>query len=235
MNCPTTILLFLLFSLHLEAAAANELIRFKFTAYGLQPGNYSKIYYEDARGEPTEIKFHKKRRSGEYEAEVFADRKSLSFLRLTNGTTGDEPKQYSQVTEVQFGEIPERLLLVFMPNRDSGQAYQVLPINDISSKSDGGSIRIINLTRVPLLGFVNNRHFELASLATSKPFRAANNKTAEFSIVAEGTSRYHLVYKNNFSFDPDSRSILFLTPPYRRASLKLGGQMLHEELNAGSE
>ena len=126
------------------------------------------------------------------------------------------------------------MLFVFVPRTkpDAEEPYRILPVPDNLSADQNGTVRIINLTGLTLLGMVEGEQFELPSLSCSRPFQAAAEGKSDFSIVAEGTSRYHLVYRNSFRIDSESRAILFLTPPYRKVSLKLGGQMLYEEVTA---
>jgi len=220
------------FCLSMASAQPEETIRFSFSVYGLRPGDYSRIYYRDARGEPVKLTFHRKRRSERYEAEVLAEAAALKFLRKVIAGDRNKESGYREISTVRLSQEPDRLLFVFVPrkNSDEEEPYRILPVADNQSAGQGGTVRIINLTGLTLLGMVEGERFELPSLSTSKPFRATREGQSDFSIVAEGTSRYHLVYRNSFSIDSESRAILFLTPPYRKVSLKLGGQMLYQEV-----
>ncbi|MGB0335003.1 MAG: hypothetical protein ACPGGN_06590 [Opitutales bacterium] len=209
----------------------SEISRIEFSVYGLRPGNYSDIYFEDLNGEPVRLEFNKKSRSKTYEAKVFTESPRLRFLKRVKSNdpnqTGDA---YTEISTVSLR--PEKTLFVFIPNKQvrSDAAFKVLPVEDGKSRTDGGTVRILNLTGVTLVGAIDGRRFRLDALGCSPAFKIDADEPSDFSIIAEGSSRFHLVYRNNLRVDSESRAILFLTPPYRKVSLKLGGEMLYEDL-----
>jgi len=226
-----------LLCLQIMSAQQAELTRFSFTVYGLRPGDYSNIYYEDARGEPAELKFDRKRRSQAYEAEILTKTPALKFLSKTTDSINNEVRGYRELSTVQLTQDPDKLLFVFVPqkNPDNVGSFRILPVEDTVSPSERGTVRIINLTGLTLFGMVDDERFELPSLSCSQTFRTVKTGQSDFSIIAEGSSRFHLVYRNSFSIDSESSALLFLTPPYRRVSLKLGGHMLYEELSGDAD
>lgn len=219
------------------SAQQAEVTRLSFTVYGLGPGDYSNIHYQDAHGEPIKLDFHRKRRSDAYQAEILTETPVLKFLRKTTGEDKGEKSDYMEISTVQLPKVSGRLLFVFVPENNPGtkEPFRILPVDDAPSAGPSASVRIINLTGSTLLGMVDSERFELPSLACSEPFQTVSGRQSDFSIVAEGSSRYHLVYRNSFRIDSGSRAILFLTPPYRKVSLKLGGQLLFEDLASDGE
>ncbi|PXA05709.1 hypothetical protein DDZ13_02220 [Coraliomargarita sinensis] len=228
----TAIILALFFCLQAIPAQQNELTSISFTVYGLRPGNYSNIYFQGASDKPTALTFHRKRRSGTYTAQVPVEALTLKFLQK-----GSHREEHEEGVLVELGSVPlppdaDKILFVFVPQTDSGakNPFKILSIEDGGSSGQSGTVRIINLTALPLIGMAEGEKFELQSLSCSQPFELSRNSQTDLSILAKGSSRHHLVYRNSFRIDPESRAILFLTPPYRKASLKLGGHMLYEEL-----
>lgn len=212
---------------YIEAQTAGVL-QFEFSVYGLRPGDYSNIFFEDARGKPTPVDFQRKRKSDPYLAEVLPEKPIIRFLRRENNSEG----LYKEISFVQFDQMPNEPLLVFAPIKQPSlkNEFRVIPIEDKENTAEAGTIRVFNLTSVTLIGSIDRKRFEIPPFTSSSPIDCSQSSPADISIVTEGSSRYHLVYRNDLTVDRESRAILFLTPPFRKVSLKLGGQMLYEDI-----
>jgi hypothetical protein len=227
-RCTLFLSLSLFSCLSLVEAQNKEVFRFEFSVYGLRPGDYSNIYFEDARGKPTPVEFQRKRKSDRYQAEILPEKPILRFLRREDKNEAI----YEEISVVALDQLPDEPLLIFAPIKqtNSNGEFKIISVENNASSAEAGTLRVLNLTGVTLIGAIDRKRFELPAFTSSPAFDCVQNGSADVSIVAEGSSRYHLVYRNNLSVDRESRAILFLTPPFRKVSLKLGGQMLYEDV-----
>lgn len=199
-----------------------------FTVYGLHPGDYSDIRYQGADGKLMELNFKRKSRSLTYEAKILRADPVLRFFRSTNSGSATEVKE---IAHLRLNKSAYKLLLIFLPEKAAKDvALRILPIEEGTQQSLAGTVRIFNLAGVTLYGLVENERFRLEHLECGQPINLGKDNRGEFSIVAEGSTRYHLVYKNELKVDDESQALLFLTPPYRKGSLRIGGHLLNEEI-----
>jgi len=199
-----------------------------FTVYGLHPGDYSDIRYQGADGKLMELNFKRKRRSLTYKAKILRADPVLRFYRSASSESATEVKE---IASLRLNESAHKLLLIFLPEKAAMDgALSILPIEEGAQQALAGTVRIFNLTGVTLYGIAENERFRLEHLDCGQPINLGKDNRGEFSILAEGSTRYHLVYKNELKVDDESQALLFLTPPYREGSLRIGGHLLYEEI-----
>ncbi|WP_269524680.1 hypothetical protein [Coraliomargarita parva] len=228
-----TRLTLLLISLCFPASlhARDESFIIKFRTYGMHPGIYNGLSYRDNTNASTGLVFASKSRSTEYFVKLSPENPVIRFYR--NETTAKEGAQNNEnaVTEIRVHPKDAELLLIFRKTTAmEREAYSVFAINDSASVSPPNSLRILNLTGFQVNCSLNGKRFDLEYAQASDPIIPDKTNEAKLVVVAEGITRYHLIYKRNLKIRRDERSLLILCPPARQGSHRIGGHLLTEHL-----
>jgi len=208
------------------SAQEIESYEVSFQVYGLKPGNFEGIYVSGSDGESIPLRFRKKQRSVSYKITLNTESPWLIFTRGASSPEAPSPI----ITQVQLPiESPEQLLIFSKLNDDSKDTLHVSVLDDSLTRFPFGSARILNFTSAPLIGAINGTRFDINSLESTPAIRInSNTGESRLTVVAEGQSRYHLVYNNDLILRRDERTVLILREPARRGSLRLGGHLLKE-------
>jgi len=209
-------------------AQTGETYSINFRVYGLRPGVYADMAFRDMSNSLKQINFASKSRSASYQAKLSLNDPVLHFYN--RGSSSDPLHRH--IASVQLSPADDNSLLVFstVSNRGSEKEHTVHLIGDGTADFPAGSIKFLNLTGVPLNGSINKTRFDLKPSASSRAIRSDAVRKNDITIIAEGSSRYHLVYKNILSLQSDNRALIILRAPPRIGSHRIGGHILKDTL-----
>ena len=220
--------MFLLFGLAGSIQAqVSETFRFDFTVYGLHPGDFEEIYYLDPEGEPAMLEFRRRQRSPVYSAQVESPGTPLRFFRIRDS---GEDVFYETVGEV----IPEPnwsdmlLLFVRKPGDRDTAPFRIYAADDDVRNFPFGSVRIINLTGIPLGGSIDQQRERIQPGSWTNAFRIRRPGNVDVLFAAATSESVHLVYRRTMPLGTDSRTLLILRPPARLGSIRIGATTLQD-------
>lgn len=206
-----------------------------FRVYGLRPGNYEGLYIIDAKNEKIDLVFKRKNRSSASEVTYFTSDPILKIYRDSNEP--DPDGNYFPILVAQCRVDPRHLelLLIFSKVRNtktenSNIEFLVTSMEDSLSRFSTGTIRILNITGVSIIGEAAKTRLELENGEVSSSSPISRNEKTQISIAAKGSTRYHLLYRNSLRTSADSRSLLILRPPAREGSVQIVGHLLEESI-----
>ncbi len=225
------LILFLYTSIFPELQA-QETHTFNFTAFSLKPGDYTSLYFFNSEGKSEKIEFKAKRRSAPHSAKVDLTTYTLPFYAEI--PSDPEIPLPPPVGSVQINSDWKEVLLVFRDKagrkKKSEQSikstFTIVAADDSSTSFKGGSIKLLNLTGVPIIGTVNKEKFAFIDLAASKAFDVTGTGSATIILATKGKNRYRMIYKNEIDVSKRNRAFLILRAPHRTGSIKIGGQLL---------
>lgn len=142
----------------------------------------------------------------------------ITFYQVKTGPDGKIQKVFvAQASLERAGPWP---LLIFSgdPTRPNACRIQVIP-DDLQS-FPAGSYEIVDYSDTPMSGAIGSQAFILQPqeirIIRSRP---AGNSTALYaSISQEGKAGKTLIYGNNWGYQPDIRTILFIKPSHNTTS-----------------
>ncbi|MFW6218082.1 MAG: hypothetical protein ACOC4K_03705, partial [Verrucomicrobiota bacterium] len=179
------------------------------------------------------LEFKPKSRSAKYEATLQVKDPILEFFRGHPNQDKTIPGPENLLATVQLDPGHRDVLLIFQKNgrARSSPNYSVIAIEDTRQAFPPGRLKILNTTGVEILGSVNGSRFRLPDKQISSSV-SLPEESARVSIVAQGASRYHLLYRNTLQVDARSRALLILRPPSREGSFRIGGHLLLDSESA---
>jgi len=205
-----------------------------FSTYALRILDPANLYYADAPHSLTKLEFRKKSRSDHYQATIQSEDKTLRIYRKDTASAKEMPPTLVGRIRIEPTNVP--LLLLLTPNSDRrNDRINAYAIDDSQRNFPQGSIRLVNLAGVDVLGKVGTAQIALEHGGISQAYNPASWAPLDISIAAKDHNRYYLLYKNNIHITSGSRSLLILTPPTRAGSIRIGGHLLLESPNQINE
>ncbi len=208
-----------------ESASEPTSYSVTFSTYALRVLETENLYYADAPGSLTKLEFRKKSRSDHYQATL---QKADGTLRMYR-RNGPSAKKMSAILvgQIRIDPTDVPLLLLITPGNDrTVNTINAYAIDDSQSNFPTGSIRLVNLAGVDVLGRIGSEQITLGNGGISQAYHTESQQFLDISIAAKGNNRYHLLYKKNIRVASGSRSLLILTPPARKGSIRIGGHLL---------
>lgn len=214
-------------------SAAETSFTVEFSVYGLRPGNYNDLYFNSEASKTEPLQFKSKQRSAKYQATLPLTDPVLRFYRKTNPPAPEGEPVMQAVGSVQITPDRDDVLLVFSEKKGGPAAdrFNIYPVADSLTTFQYGMMKILNITGVEVIGMFGKHKLKLRNGQCSKPGSVPDASETLISIAAEGSTRYHLLYRNRMPIDPDCRALLILRPPVREGSLRISGHLLVEHFN----
>jgi len=205
-----------------------------FSTYALRVLDTANLYYADAPQSLTKLEFRKKSRSDHYQATIQSEDGALRIYRKDTASTKEMPPTLVGRIRIEPTNVPLLLLLTSDSDRtkDMINAYA---IDDSQHNFPQGSLRLVNIAGINLFGKVGTSQIALAHGGISQAYNQESPAPLDISIAAKDHHRYYLLYKNNIRITSGSRSLLILTPPARKGSIRIGGHLLLESANQINE
>lgn len=205
-----------------------------FSTYALRVLDTANLYYADAPQSLTKLEFRKKSRSDHYQATIQSEDGALRIYRKDTASAKEMPPTLVGRIRIEPTNVPLLLLLTSDSDRtkDMINAYA---IDDSQHNFPQGSLRLVNIAGINLFGKVGTAQIALAHGGISQAYNQESPAPLDISIAAKDHHRYYLLYKNNIRITSGSRSLLILTPPARKGSIRIGGHLLLESANQINE
>jgi len=205
-----------------------------FSTYALRVLDTANLYYADAPQSLTKLEFRKKSRSDHYQATIQSEDGALRIYRKDTASAKEMPPTLVGRIRIEPTNVPLLLLLTSDSDRtkDMINAYA---IDDSQHNFPQGSLRLVNIAGINLFGKVGTAQIALAHGGISQAYNQESPAPLDISIAVKDHHRYYLLYKNNIRITSGSRSLLILTPPARKGSIRIGGHLLLESANQINE
>ncbi|MFP4203885.1 MAG: hypothetical protein ACLFS4_06085 [Opitutales bacterium] len=202
---------------------------FVFRVYGVQPAEYSGLYYRGDKGGKKPLHFRKKHRSQSFKGSLPEGEKFFKFYtRAESVETGGEV--FVPVATVKVQPAWQEVLFVFHSSR--GRAAGGINNPDVAAVEDGdaafpaGTMRIMNITGRGISGIVNRKRLALRRDGLSAPVNADDSGLVRVRFTVEGAARHYLIYQNEHFLSSGHRGLLILRAPARKGSTRISGYLL---------
>ncbi len=210
-----------------QSPGEKESFTFKFTVFGLHPGNYEGIHYFAPDGDPEELNFRKRQRSLTYSCEVELPVEPLRFFRIQSSPEGPIFETVAQITPSPGWS--EMLFLFTEPQQKQDSfPLTVFAADDDEKDFPFGTIRVLNLTGIPLGGSIDGRSEYIKPKDWTDAFRIKRAGEVDILFAAATSESLHLVYRKTMPLWENSRTLLILRPPSRRGSIRIGATTLQD-------
>lgn len=219
-------------TLFAEQAKDESTFTVNYRVYGLHPGNYKNIRGHDVSSESTPIEFRPKARSETYRASLNKENPILTFTRRSRKVDQNSEPVDQTIASAAVKPGSRQILIVFTQTKNGQKEsnYKAIAIDDSSIAFPASSLRILNLTGMEIIGLLDSKQVELENYACSAFKKNSNKIGIRISIATEGSTRHHLLYRNTLQIDPRERALLILRGPTRKGSLRIGGNVLYQNL-----
>ncbi|MBC2600652.1 hypothetical protein [Puniceicoccus vermicola] len=208
----------------LTSTAQEGSYEFEFRVFGLHPGNYKGIYYLNPDGDPEALQFDRRQRSVFYHFRADFPVQPLRFFRIID----DGGEGYFQtVAEITPNPSWSEVLLLFTDPPQS-EMLKVYPAEDDEEEFPFGSLRVINLTSIPLGGSIDKQTENIAPGQWTDAFSIQRPGKVDVLFAAATSDSVHLVYRKSMPLWKDSRTLLILRPPARSGSIRIGATTLQD-------
>jgi len=207
----------LLYPMMLFAQTQTRTIEFR--VFGLPANTDPKMYTMGPSGKLQAIQFKARVRSDSYQAQINIENPQLHFYGASD--TAGQPHILSSA---QIDPDWQTVLCVFSKSTDAGVSLITIP-DDTDSLSPG-TLRVLNLSGIKVLGRINGQNMQLPTRQLSSPVPLETSQLNDIRIAAEGPSQHHLVYQNQLRIQSSSRALLILRPPRRPGSIHIATQLL---------
>lgn len=208
----------------LSPLASEESREIEFKAFNIRPGNFSNLMYYDADKELQTVAFKKKNRTERMRSKIDTESNRLIFYLKNAALEKPTPVASTWVDP----EIQTPLLIFTDRSSEHLRKYSIVVIEDALSIAPVGSIRIVNLTGIKIVGSIDDKIIKLKNSSVSKSHLFAKNNRVRVTIASKNRTQFYLLYRNTLSLNANARSLLILRPPKRRGSVKISGQLLVE-------
>ncbi|MGE9291483.1 MAG: hypothetical protein ACQKBT_10865 [Puniceicoccales bacterium] len=205
----------------------EETFRFEFRVFGLHPGQYDGIHFINPKGEPQEIDFRRRQRSQTYEYESTLPAAPITFFRIEKN--GDD-NLYRPVAQITPSPSWSEMLFLFQqpPDASPDSPLTVAAADDTVQNFPFGSLRVLNLTGIPLAGSIAKQLEEISPGEWTDAFRFNKSGKVDVVFAAAGSEKFHLVYRKIIPLKNNSRTLLILRPPNRVGSIRIAASTLQE-------
>lgn len=218
---------FLFSGLMVGEAEEAKGIRFEFKVFGLHPGDYKGIYFLNREGNPERLEFRSRQRSVSYEYVSDEPFLPVTFFRIEG--EGEE-RVFRPVARVMaYPGWAEILFLFYQPRSgDGSSSMEVVAAKENENIFPYGSMRVFNLTGIPLFGSIDKRAERIRRNELTDSFKIRNAGEVDVVFAAQNEEKLHLVYRKILPLQKDGRTLLILRPPTRKGSIRIAASMLQD-------
>jgi hypothetical protein len=197
------------------ALAAPPLRQFVFTVFSAEPVGRL-MYVPRPEAAPLPLAFYPTARSPRY---AYTGPETVQLFDAVTGAV---------VAEVSVpSAIRSALFIVSAIDRPAATnlRYRVQVLDDGATQHPPGTLRILNLSGLPLSGTINGRPLTLKD-GMNAPLRVG--ASAEVRLRTRFRDRSYQAYAETIALDDSGRALLLLLPPYRQGSLEMQSRVLRD-------